>query len=79
LFMLSTFLSFDYFKHVSDPKVVSFVFDSSSFFGIPMPADVFLQMYKNFKITTTNDERLRIRTQTKAQTWSAFRNYLHKG
>jgi hypothetical protein len=86
LFVLGTFLSFDYFKHVSDPEVVTSMFDSTSFlmrssekFGISMPADVFLQMYKNFKIANTNDERLGIRTALKAHTWSVFRNSLHKG
>jgi hypothetical protein len=84
-FMLSIFLSFDYFKHEPDPEVNTSMFDSTSFviqssegFGIPMPAERFVEMYKKIKIATTNDERLRVRTQTNAQTWSAFRNSLHK-
>jgi hypothetical protein len=85
-FMICSFLSFDYFKHVSDPEVVTSMFDSTSFvmksseeFGIPMPAEYFMSMYKSFKISASKDERLRVRTQAKARAWSDFRDSFHKG
>lgn len=60
--MLSAFLSFDQFKYAAaacgtkDPEVItsmfsstSYVMESSKAFGIPMPAERFLEMYNTMK------------------------------
>jgi hypothetical protein len=91
-FMLSLFLLFDYFKYaaivhgIHDPDLITAMFDSSSFvgrssqdFGIPMPADRFLELYKGNNTATRKDERLGIRKHMNSSALKDFRDSFHKG
>jgi hypothetical protein len=90
--MLNFFLLFDYFKHaaivsgIQDPDLITAMFDSSSFvgrssqdFGIPMPADRFLELYKGNNTATRKDERLGIRKHMNSSALKDFRDSFHKG